>query len=170
MSERELLPSDVPGTFLNIALYSFCSVNPLLRLASYNLICAMKEAFHLQITGHILEAHSMFMDHHHFQAFAYHPTHHHSHHHHSHCHHSHCHHSYSLTCTDLCLSELDINYVKTVSADIACNEPQMSLEFLTEAIGSFQKADLQQKLFCLSYMSPWLLNLGRCGWLFCLVQ
>ena len=95
MSEHELLPSDVPRTFLNIALYSFCSVTPLLRLASYNVICAMKEAFHLQITGHILEAHN------------------------------------------LCFCELDINYVKTVSADIACNEPHMSLEFLTVATGRF---------------------------------
>ena len=56
ISERQLRPSDVPGTFLNIALHNVGSPNTMLRLAAYNLLCAMKDAFQLRFTGHILEA------------------------------------------------------------------------------------------------------------------
>lgn len=63
--------------------------------------------------------------------------------------------------TDLCVPALDVHYIRRVSEELAANEPQLTLEFLTEAIGSIQRADTQQKLFCLAYMSPWLLNLGR---------
>ena len=66
-----------------------------------------------------------------------------------------------LSSQDLCVPALDVHYICRVSEELATNEPQLTLEFLTEAIGSIQRADTQQKLFCLAYMSPWLLNLGR---------
>ncbi|CAD6449201.1 375e5968-07eb-4595-a6f9-690f2b9d45d8 [Sclerotinia trifoliorum] len=43
--ERLVRPQDVPGTLLNIALTNMASPNAVLRLASYNLLCALCRAF-----------------------------------------------------------------------------------------------------------------------------
>ncbi|ODA79734.1 hypothetical protein RJ55_05328 [Drechmeria coniospora] len=43
--ERLVRPQDVPGTMLNLALTNLASHNPLLRLASYNLLGALCRAF-----------------------------------------------------------------------------------------------------------------------------
>ncbi|KAM3065146.1 Ras GTPase activating protein ira2 [Clarireedia jacksonii] len=43
--ERLVRPQDVPGTLLNIALTNMASPDPVLRLASYNLLCALCRAF-----------------------------------------------------------------------------------------------------------------------------
>jgi neurofibromin 1 len=49
LSERKLEPKDVPGTFLNLAFLNLCSSEPWLRVAAYKLLCAVKDAFKLQI-------------------------------------------------------------------------------------------------------------------------
>ncbi|KAK2628011.1 hypothetical protein QTJ16_002657 [Diplocarpon rosae] len=43
--ERLVRPQDVPGTLLNIALSNMANSDPVLRLASYNLLCALCRAF-----------------------------------------------------------------------------------------------------------------------------
>ncbi|KAA8565894.1 hypothetical protein EYC84_009705 [Monilinia fructicola] len=43
--ERLVRPQDVPGTLLNIALTNMASPDAVLRLASYNLLCALCRAF-----------------------------------------------------------------------------------------------------------------------------
>jgi neurofibromin 1 len=43
--ERLVRPQDVPGTLLNIALTNMASNDQVLRLASYNLLCALCRAF-----------------------------------------------------------------------------------------------------------------------------
>lgn len=43
--ERLIRPQDVPGTLLNIAFTNMASLNHVLRLASYNLLCALCRAF-----------------------------------------------------------------------------------------------------------------------------
>ncbi|KAF4630487.1 hypothetical protein G7Y89_g7653 [Cudoniella acicularis] len=43
--ERLVRPQDVPGTLLNIALTNMASSDQILRLASYNLLCALCRAF-----------------------------------------------------------------------------------------------------------------------------
>lgn len=43
--ERLVRPQDVPGTLLNIALTNMASPDQILRLASYNLLCALCRAF-----------------------------------------------------------------------------------------------------------------------------
>lgn len=43
--ERLIRPQDVPGTLLNIALTNLASMDLTLRLASYNLLCALCQAF-----------------------------------------------------------------------------------------------------------------------------
>ncbi|KAJ5053875.1 uncharacterized protein L3040_000165 [Drepanopeziza brunnea f. sp. 'multigermtubi'] len=43
--ERLVRPQDVPGTLLNIALSNMASSDQVLRLASYNLLCALCRAF-----------------------------------------------------------------------------------------------------------------------------
>ncbi|TAQ89305.1 hypothetical protein B7494_g2379 [Chlorociboria aeruginascens] len=43
--ERLVRPQDVPGTLLNIALTNMASSDQVLRLASYNLLCALCRAF-----------------------------------------------------------------------------------------------------------------------------
>lgn len=43
--ERLIKPQDVPGTLLNLSLANMTSLNPTLRLAAYNLLCALCRAF-----------------------------------------------------------------------------------------------------------------------------
>ncbi len=43
--ERLVRPQDVPGTLLNIAFTNLASSDSVLRLASYNLLCALCRAF-----------------------------------------------------------------------------------------------------------------------------
>jgi neurofibromin 1 len=43
--ERLVRPQDVPGTLLNIALTNMANSDQILRLASYNLLCALCRAF-----------------------------------------------------------------------------------------------------------------------------
>ncbi|XP_065830941.1 neurofibromin-like [Oscarella lobularis] len=53
---KNLRPDDVPGTLLNMALLNLGSADPSLRLAAYNLLCALTASFHLQIGRELTEA------------------------------------------------------------------------------------------------------------------
>lgn len=46
----------MPGTLLNIALLNLGSLDPSLRSAAYNLLCALTQTFDLRIEGQLLEA------------------------------------------------------------------------------------------------------------------
>ncbi|TPX48503.1 hypothetical protein SeLEV6574_g01999 [Synchytrium endobioticum] len=54
--QRTLRPSDVPGTLLNMALLSIGSEDPNLRLASYNLLCALSMSFSFDAGNQLLSA------------------------------------------------------------------------------------------------------------------
>ncbi|KAL7276775.1 Ras GTPase activating protein ira2 [Rhizina undulata] len=49
LSERTIRPEDVPGTLLNISLMNIASVDQHLRLAAYNLLCALCQAFRFNL-------------------------------------------------------------------------------------------------------------------------
>eukprot|EP00118_Oscarella_pearsei_P012253 m.88991 g.88991 ORF g.88991 m.88991 type:complete len:2691 (+) comp36590_c0_seq4:57-8129(+) len=53
---KNLRPDDVPGTLLNMALLNLGSAEPSLRLAAYNLLCALTASFQLQIGRELTEA------------------------------------------------------------------------------------------------------------------
>ncbi|TGZ81752.1 hypothetical protein EX30DRAFT_254963 [Ascodesmis nigricans] len=55
-SERMMRPEDVPGTMLNISLLNMGSTDPNLRLAAYNLFCAMCEAFRFNMDNQPVSA------------------------------------------------------------------------------------------------------------------
>jgi hypothetical protein len=50
--------------------------------------------------------------------------------------------------------------VNQLSARLAAHAPQLSLDFLSEATISMSKVSIAQRIQCLHYMSPWVLNLG----------
>ncbi|KAG4440411.1 hypothetical protein IFR05_004104 [Cadophora sp. M221] len=54
--ERLVRPQDVPGTLLNIALTNMASSDQVLRLASYNLLCALCRAFKFAADAKFLSA------------------------------------------------------------------------------------------------------------------
>lgn len=54
--ERLVRPQDVPGTLLNIALTNMGSSDQVLRLASYNLLCALCRAFKFAADSKFLSA------------------------------------------------------------------------------------------------------------------
>ncbi|XP_076037771.1 neurofibromin-like [Oratosquilla oratoria] len=52
---QKIRPKDVPGTLLNMALLNLGSLDPNLRTAAYNLLCALTQTFDLKIEGQLLE-------------------------------------------------------------------------------------------------------------------
>ena len=52
---QKIRPKDVPGTLLNMALVNLGSLDPNLRTAAYNLLCALTQTFDLKIEGQLLE-------------------------------------------------------------------------------------------------------------------
>jgi neurofibromin 1 len=57
--ERLIRPQDVPGTLLNIALTNMASIDATLRLASYNLLCALCQTFKFAATTKFMTARGM---------------------------------------------------------------------------------------------------------------
>ncbi|TVY93314.1 Neurofibromin [Lachnellula willkommii] len=57
--ERLVRPQDVPGTLLNIALTNMASSDQVLRLASYNLLCALCRAFKFATDSKFLNANEL---------------------------------------------------------------------------------------------------------------
>lgn len=55
MVHQKIRPRDVPGTLLNMALLNLGSLDPNLRTAAYNLLCALTQTFDLKIEGQLLE-------------------------------------------------------------------------------------------------------------------
>eukprot|EP00794_Sanderia_malayensis_P014143 gene14143-15620_t len=56
VTEKKIRPKDVPGTLLNMGLLNLGSKDPGLRLAAYNLLCALTATFNLHIEERLLEA------------------------------------------------------------------------------------------------------------------
>lgn len=54
--ERLIRPQDVPGTLLNIALTNMASIDQPLRLASYNLLCALCQTFKFAVNAKFMTA------------------------------------------------------------------------------------------------------------------
>lgn len=60
---QKIRPKDVPGTLLNMALLNLGSLDPNLRTAAYNLLCALTATFDLKIEGQLLETSGELMGH-----------------------------------------------------------------------------------------------------------
>jgi neurofibromin 1 len=58
--ERLIQPQDVPGTLLNIALTNMASVDQTLRLASYNLLCALCQTFKFSVNAKFMTARGIY--------------------------------------------------------------------------------------------------------------
>jgi neurofibromin 1 len=56
LNERTIRPEDVPGTMLNISLMNMASTDPCLRLAAYNLLCALCQAFQFNLDRQFVSA------------------------------------------------------------------------------------------------------------------
>lgn len=59
--ERLVRPQDVPGTLLNIALTNMASSNQVLRLASYDLLCALCRAFKFAADSKFMSAMELYI-------------------------------------------------------------------------------------------------------------
>lgn len=62
---------------------------------------------------------------------------------------------------DLCLPANSTAFVVAISERIAENQPNLTLEFLSECFIGFQKSSEPLRYLCLDYMVPWLPNLSR---------
>ncbi|EWC46134.1 hypothetical protein DRE_04708 [Drechslerella stenobrocha 248] len=56
LSERVIRPEDVPGTLLNIALMNMGSSDQALRIAAYNLLCALCQTFRFNVDRQFVSA------------------------------------------------------------------------------------------------------------------
>lgn len=56
LNERTIRPEDVPGTLLNISLMNIASFDQYLRLAAYNLLCALCQAFGFNLDRQFVSA------------------------------------------------------------------------------------------------------------------
>lgn len=59
LNERTIRPEDVPGTLLNISLMNVASFDQQLRLAAYNLLCALCQAFKFNLDRQFVSAKGM---------------------------------------------------------------------------------------------------------------
>lgn len=60
--ERLIRPQDVPGTLLNIALTNMASIDATLRVASYNLLCALCQTFKFAASSKFMTAQGKFSE------------------------------------------------------------------------------------------------------------
>ncbi|ORY52851.1 hypothetical protein BCR33DRAFT_845142 [Rhizoclosmatium globosum] len=65
-----------------------------------------------------------------------------------------------LSTKGLCIPANDMQYVKAMSQKLAATEQHLTLEFLIEFVIGFNKSTVDQKIFCLEYLAPWLQNLN----------
>lgn len=61
-SERTIRPEDVPGTLLNISLMNIASSDQSLRLAAYNLLCALCQTFGFNLDRPFVSAKGKIID------------------------------------------------------------------------------------------------------------
>ncbi|KAH9893762.1 hypothetical protein F4778DRAFT_772513 [Xylariomycetidae sp. FL2044] len=115
--ERLIRPQDVPGTLLNLALTNLAAPDPVLRIASYNLLGALCKAFKFK-------AASKFM----------------------------------------CIKDVSVpldptQFIVNISKTLACEEPQLTSDFLNEFFVGWESFSDEQKPLSLVYMAPWLPSL-----------
>ncbi|KAI8614426.1 hypothetical protein BC830DRAFT_1127447 [Chytriomyces sp. MP71] len=65
-----------------------------------------------------------------------------------------------LSAKNLYIPSNDLQFVRNISQKLATTEKSLTLEFLIECVIGFNRSTLDQKIFCLEYMSPWLRNLS----------
>jgi hypothetical protein len=61
LQERNITPSGVPGTLLNMSLLNIGSDDPNLRLAAYNLLVALSLNFNFDVGKQLLSAKGNFI-------------------------------------------------------------------------------------------------------------
>lgn len=136
--ERLIRPQDIPGTLLNLALMNLSSPDEALRIASYNLLGALCQAFKFK-------AASKFMCSNGEHTFPF---------------------SFrlatlkSLTLVSDVHIPMDANqYIINMSKTLAQDEPQLTADFLNEFFVGWEHFSLDQKPLSLAYMAPWLASL-----------
>ncbi|KAL1917866.1 uncharacterized protein VTP21DRAFT_3700 [Calcarisporiella thermophila] len=66
-----------------------------------------------------------------------------------------------ISADGLCIPANNSLFLQSVSEQLAKSEPQLTLDFLSEWFVGFTKSQIAHKQLCLSYISPWLSNLGK---------
>ncbi len=128
--ERLVRPQDVPGTLLNIALTNMASSDQVLRLASYNLLCALCCAFKFASDSKFLSAKGGTLLQWPF--------------------------SYLLTFVELCVPLNPSQFIVNISKKLALSEPQLTADFLNEFFVGWESFPYSQRSLSLTYMAPWL--------------
>jgi len=128
--ERLVRPQDVPGTLLNIALTNMASSDQVLRLASYNLLCALCCAFKFAADSKFLSAKGWTLLQWPF--------------------------SYLLTSVELCVPLNPSHFIVNISKQLALSEPQLTADFLNEFFVGWESFPYSQRPLSLTYMAPWL--------------
>lgn len=132
--ERLVRPQDVPGTLLNIALTNMASNDQVLRLASYNLLCALCRAFKFAADAKFMTSKGMTAYFRYFQIL-------------------------TNTPPELCVPLNPSHFIVDISQQLAKAEPQLTADFLNEFFVGWESFPYQQRPLSLVYMAPWLPSL-----------
>jgi len=128
--ERLVRPQDVPGTLLNIALTNMASSDQVLRLASYNLLCALCRAFKFAADSKFLSAKGANQPEMFFAGI--------------------------LMAAELCVPLNPSHFIINISQQLALSEPQLTADFLNEFFVGWESFPYAQRPLSLAYMAPWL--------------
>jgi neurofibromin 1 len=132
--ERLVRPQDVPGTLLNIALTNMASCDQVLRLASYNLLCALCRTFKFAADSKFMNAKgSRSLE-------------------------LHCYKSTDPS-EELCVPLNPSTFIIDISQQLARSEPQLTADFLNEFFVGWESFPWSQRPLSLTYMAPWLPSL-----------
>lgn len=128
--ERLVRPQDVPGTLLNIALTNMGSSDQVLRLASYNLLCALCRAFKFAADSKFMTAKGLIVLPHYHASANRHP--------------------------ELCVPLNPSRFIVDISQQLAQSEPQLTADFLNEFFVGWESFPYSQRPLSLAYMAPWI--------------
>lgn len=128
--ERLIRPQDVPGTLLNIALTNMASTDQPLRLASYNLLCALCQTFKFSVNAKFMTAKGMTALGDRRESY--------------------------LQATELSVPSNPSSFIVDVSKQLALSEPQLTADFLNEFFVGWESFPFHQRPLSLAYMAPWL--------------
>lgn len=127
--ERLVRPQDVPGTLLNIALTNMASSDQVLRLASYNLLCALCCAFKFAADSKFLSTKGEAS----LECLLR-----------------------VLISVELCVPLNPSYFIVNISKQLALSEPQLTADFLNEFFVGWESFPYTQRPLSLTYMAPWL--------------
>lgn len=129
---RSVRPQDVPGTLLNIALTGMASTESRLRLAAYNLLCALSKSFCFDSCAFIFSKGT-------FRYRRITRT--------------------ILTQTEMSIPPNSSQFIIDVSKRLASSEPRLTADFISEFFVGWDSFPPSQRPLNLAYLCPWLSGL-----------